>query len=54
MIAAAYLRKPNDEGDKSEDTKSVTRQLARCHESAAAHSWSLDERYVYTDDEVGR
>ena len=28
MIAAVYARKSNDEGDKSEDAKSVTRQLA--------------------------
>ena len=36
MIAAAYLRKSNDEGQKTEDVKSVTRQLERCREYATA------------------
>src|SRR5260370_27748213 len=52
MIAAAYLRKSNDEGEKSEDAKSVTRQLDRAREYATAHGWTLDDRYVYTDDGV--
>src|SRR5437879_1636090 len=52
MRAAAYLRKSNDEGEKSEDIKSVTRQLDRAKAYADAHGWTLDECHVFTDDGI--
>src|SRR5437773_3517118 len=52
MIAAAYLRKSNDEGDKSADVKSVTVQRAEIDKLAAAQGWTLHESYVFADDAV--
>jgi DNA invertase Pin-like site-specific DNA recombinase len=52
MIAAAYLRKSTDEGDKSEDAKSVTRQLERCREYAQARGWTIFDAHVFSDDGV--
>jgi DNA invertase Pin-like site-specific DNA recombinase len=52
MIAAAYLRKSNDEGDKSADIKSVAVQRAEIDKLVAAHGWKLDEACVFTDDDV--
>jgi site-specific DNA recombinase len=52
MIASAYLRKSNDEGDKAADVKSVAVQRAQIEKLAAAHGWSLDERFVFADDDV--
>ncbi len=52
MIAWAYTRKSNDEGEKDPDAKSVVRQAARAREYAERKGWRLDERHVYTDDAV--
>lgn len=52
MIAAAYLRKSNDEGDKAADIKSVAVQREQIERLIAAHGWTLDERYVFADDDV--
>jgi DNA invertase Pin-like site-specific DNA recombinase len=50
MIAAAYLRKSNDEGAKATDMKSVQLQRDEIEAFARERGWTLDERYVYTDD----
>src|SRR6266850_3427135 len=52
MIAALYLRKSNDEGDKAADVKSVAVQRALAVDFAAKRGWSIDERFVYTDDGI--
>ena len=52
MIAAAYLRKSTDETDKDTADKSVVRQLARAREYAGSKSWTLDDRFVFSDDGV--
>ena len=52
MIAWAYTRKSNDEGDKDPDAKSVERQAKRAREYAARKGWRFDDRHVYTDDAV--
>lgn len=52
IVAAAYLRKSNDEGDRDDDAKSITRQLERCREYAAAQGWTLPEELVFSDDGI--
>ena len=52
MIAWAYCRKSNDEGEKDPDAKSVERQAKRAREYAARKGWRFDDRHVYTDDAV--
>jgi len=51
-VAAAYLRKSTDEGDKSPDAKSVARQRERAEQFATSKGWRLDDRYVYVDDGI--
>src|SRR5262245_54006954 len=52
MIAWAYTRKSNDEGEKDPDAKSVERQAVRAKEYAARKGWRFDDRHIYTDDAV--
>jgi DNA invertase Pin-like site-specific DNA recombinase len=52
MIAALYLRKSTDEGDKATDAKSVTRQRENGAQYATAHGWTVDPRYIYSDDGI--
>jgi DNA invertase Pin-like site-specific DNA recombinase len=52
MIAAAYVRKSNDEGAKDASLKSVARQLEGARAFAKEKGWTLDDRYVYEDDAV--
>ncbi len=52
MIAALYLRKSTDEGDKAADAKSITRQKDNGIAYATAHSWTVDPRYIYSDDGI--
>jgi len=52
MIAALYLRKSTDEGDKATDAKSVTRQKDNGVQYATTHGWTVDPRYIYQDDGI--
>src|SRR2546428_8926226 len=52
MIAAAYLRKSNDEGSKATDMKSVQLQHDEIEAFARDRRWTLDARYVFVDDGV--
>src|SRR5438132_3365204 len=52
VIAAAYLRKSNSEGQASIEMKSVNRQLDEIRAFATSKGWNLDERYVFRDDEI--
>lgn len=52
ILAAAYLRKSNDEGDKAEGLKSVNLQRDEIARFAQAHGWTLDDRYVFSDDGI--
>jgi len=52
MIAAAYLRKSNDEGERSADVKSVAVQRVIIETFAAQRGLTLDERYIFTDDGI--
>jgi DNA invertase Pin-like site-specific DNA recombinase len=50
--AALYLRKSNDEGDRSAEVKSVAVQRALCLEYASAQGWTVDEAHVFVDDGI--
>ena len=52
MIAGAYLRKSNDQSDTSADVKSVPVQKALIAAFAAKRGFTLDERFIYSDDGV--
>ena len=52
MIAAAYVRKSNDQDDVVEAQKSVERQLDGARAFITAKGWALDERHIYMDDGV--
>jgi len=52
MIAAVYARKSTDEPGKSDDAKSVARQVQRAKDFASKRGWRVDDRYVFTDDAV--
>jgi Resolvase, N terminal domain len=52
VVAAAYLRKSNAEGQTAAELKSTSQQLDEIRKFAASRGWTLDERYVYRDDEV--
>src|SRR5215831_10626610 len=50
MKAAVYCRKSSDEGDKSNEVKSVVAQERDCRAFAAAKGWTVVE--VFADDGV--
>jgi site-specific DNA recombinase len=50
--AAAYLRKSSSEGQTADSMKSVNQQLDEIRAYAATKGWTLDERYVFKDDEI--
>jgi len=50
--AAAYIRKSNDQQDRTEDVKSVATQRDLVAAFAAARGWTLDETHVFTDDGI--
>ncbi len=52
MIAGAYLRKSNDEPDKSEGVRSVDHQLVEARRCAAERGWVFNDRFVFCDDGV--
>ena len=50
--AAAYIRKSNDQQDRTDDVKSVATQRDLVAAFAAAHGWTLDEQHVFADDGI--
>lgn len=52
MIAAIYARKSTDQKGVHEDAKSVTRQVGRSRQYAEKHGWTVDDRYLYVDDDI--
>src|SRR5260370_29281114 len=48
--AALYARKSTDEGGKSEDAKSVIRQIENAKAYAERKGWVTSEEHVYSDD----
>jgi site-specific DNA recombinase len=51
MRAAIYARKSNED-DRSEDNKSVTRQVERAKAFAGEREWTVDDQHVFVDDGI--
>ncbi len=51
MKAAIYARKSNDD-DRSEDNKSITRQVEQAKAYAEAKGWSVAREHIYVDDGI--
>lgn len=52
MIAAIYARKSTEQHGRSDEEKSVTRQIENAHAFAATQGWSVAEDHIYADDAV--
>ena len=50
--AAAYIRKSNDQQDRTEDVKSVATQLDLVTAFAVSRGWTLDEKHIFADDGI--
>ena len=49
---AIYARKSTDDSDRNEEARSTTRQIAHATEYAERKGWTVDPRYIFTDDGV--
>jgi site-specific DNA recombinase len=52
MIAAIYARKSTEQNGVQDIEKSVTRQIASAKAYATAKGWTVDDRYVFSDDGI--
>jgi site-specific DNA recombinase len=52
MNAAVYARKSNDQAERDDADKSVTRQIAHAKAFAAKQGWTVDDAHVYADDGI--
>ncbi len=52
VLAAAYIRKSNDQQDRTEDVKSVATQRDLVAAFAASRGWTIDDKYVFADDGI--
>jgi len=52
LKAAIYARKSSDDSDRSEDNKSVVRQVDHARRYAQAKGWLVDSEHIYVDDGV--
>jgi site-specific DNA recombinase len=52
MLAAAYIRKSNDQQDRTEDVKSVATQRGLVAAFAGSRAWTVDEKYIFADDGI--
>lgn len=52
MRAAIYARKSNDDDNKGQDNKSVTRQVAHAKAYAVKNGWTVDDEHIYVDDGI--
>jgi len=50
MIAAIYARKSTDDGDRSAEARSTTRQIERARDFAERKGWTVDPRFIFTDE----
>jgi hypothetical protein len=49
-VAAIYARKSTDDSNRSEEARSITRQVERATAYAQAKGWTVDPRYIFTDE----
>lgn len=47
MRAAIYARKSNDETDKTDEFKSVFRQVEHARSYAQSKGWQVSEQHIY-------
>jgi site-specific DNA recombinase len=52
MIAAIYARRSDDQNDRAEDAKSITRQVERGQAFAQTRGWIVAESHVFRDDAI--
>src|SRR5687767_6012145 len=52
VLAAIYARKSNDQSERADDAKSVTRQIENGRAFAATKSWKIAEGHLYADDGI--
>jgi site-specific DNA recombinase len=52
MIAAIYARRSDDQNERDEDAKSITRQVERARAYAERNGWTIDEANIFIDDGV--
>lgn len=52
MICAIYARKSTEQGGVSDEAKSVTRQIEHAKTYATKKGWTVDERFIFSDDAV--
>jgi site-specific DNA recombinase len=50
MIAAVYARKSTDDSDRHAEARSTARQIASATAYAATKGWTVDPRYIFTDE----
>src|SRR4030095_15609068 len=49
-IAAIYARKSTGDSDRTAEARSTARQIDRATEYASARGWTVDPRYIFTDE----
>ncbi len=52
MKAAIYVRKSNDDSDRSDDNRSTTRQIERARAYAEAKHWQVSDDHIFVDDGI--
>src|SRR5438094_6624868 len=52
LRCAIYARKSTDDSARSEDNRSTTRQVEHAKQFAKSKGWTVDEQYIYVDDDV--
>jgi site-specific DNA recombinase len=50
--AAAYIRKSNDQQDRTEDVKSIATQRDLITAFADSRGWTVDEKHIFADDGI--
>jgi site-specific DNA recombinase len=52
MYAAIYVRRSDDQSERTEDAKSITRQLERARAYADKMGWTVSDSHVFIDDGI--
>lgn len=52
LRAAIYARKSQDDSDREEEDKSVTRQVERSRVYAKKKGWTVNEQHIFVDDGI--
>jgi site-specific DNA recombinase len=52
MYAGIYARRSDDQNERNEDAKSITRQIERARAYASRKGWTVDDSHIFLDDGV--